>query len=208
MEYSDSNVFLARLLPRNDKVRLHPAWLLATLRLWSVMSRYHQRAVFGASCFWGSESAFRAVPGVMDSTVGFMGDSLCCAEAMVAGPSSDDEAKALCMVEVVQVDFDSNQVTYAQLLETYWCYHDATRNSLCLEDGRPSLERSVLFVADDEQRNTADLNRNEVKNSARFKAPITTTIEPVSRFHRADDCEQQYFERNQGAVCSTKSGRI
>lgn len=170
------------------------------------MSKYHQRAVFGASCFWASESAFRAVLGVMDSTVGFMGDSLCCAEAMAAGPSSDDDAKAMCMVEVVQVDFDPNQVTYSQLLETYWCCHDATRNSRCLEDGRPSLERSVLFVADDEQRNTAELNRNEANESARFTAPITTTIEPASRFHRADDNEQQYLERNQGAVCSTKSG--
>ena len=87
------------------------------------MSKNHQRAVFGASCYWGAEAAFRSVPGVMNTSVGFMGDSLCCATV----PSSDKEAAGLCMVEVVQIDFDADQISYAQLLDTFWNCHDAAR---------------------------------------------------------------------------------
>jgi peptide-methionine (S)-S-oxide reductase len=164
------------------------------------MSKSHQRAVFGASCYWGSETAFRAVPGVVDTAVGFMGDSLCCADV----PSSDDEAKDMCMVEVVQVEFDAEQISYAELVETFWCCHDATRNVHRPEDGRPSLERSVLFVCDDEQRTVAEELRVAARKSDRFAAPVTTTIEPMSHFHRADEEEQKYFERNEGVVCSAK----
>ncbi|MBT7506359.1 MAG: hypothetical protein HN644_08810, partial [Rhodospirillales bacterium] len=146
-------------------------------------------------------AAFRSVPGVMNTSVGFMGDSLCCATV----PSSDKEAAGLCMVEVVQIDFDADQISYAQLLDTFWNCHDAARTTHLPEDGRPSVERSVLFVSNDEQRKVAETERDVVNQSARFSTAVTTTIESVGHFHRADEAEQRYFERNDGAVCSAKS---
>ncbi len=168
------------------------------------MSNQHHRAVFGASCYWGAEASFRAVNGVTETAVGFMADSLC----DTGGPSSDQQAKALCMVEVVQVDYDPGLVSYAQLLNTFWDCHDAARDTHRPEDGRPSLERSVLFVSDDEQRQIAESARAHVRASNRFSSPVTTTIETVGPFHRADESEQRYFERNEGVVCSAKLSAI
>ncbi len=165
-----------------------------------MMGKLRQHAVFGASCYWGSEATFRAIIGIEDTAVGFMADSLC--ETQI--PSSDDDAKAMCQVEVVQVVFDVHIVSYAQLLDSFWDCHDVTRNTHRPEDGRPSLERSVIFAANDEQRDMAKHARTRVIESMRFSNPVTTSIEPITHFHRAGESEQRYFERNEGVVCSAK----
>lgn len=161
------------------------------------MSNSHQRAVFGANCYWGAEAAFRKINGVLETCVGFMGDSLCdCSH-----PDSDDAAKDMNQVEVVRVDFDSRTVSYTQLIEVFWGCHNVAHPVMRPEDGKPSLERSVIFVEGGEQRNCAE------QSCACVAVPYTTTIEGVTHFHRAIESEQRYLERNEGAVCSMKDAQ-
>src|SRR5271169_3957010 len=87
------------------------------------MAKKNKFAVFGAGCFWGVESSFRAVEGVVDVAVGYAGCD-------VAKPSY----RQVCTgktghAEVVQVEYDPARVTFAQLVEVFWQIHDPTRMS-------------------------------------------------------------------------------
>ena len=78
------------------------------------------KATFGGGCFWGVEEAFRTLPGVISTTVGYEGGSL-------RNPSYED----VCTdrtghAEVVQVEYDPARITYEQLLDKFWEVHDPT----------------------------------------------------------------------------------
>ena len=158
-----------------------------------------RRAIFGAGCYWGAEAAFRRVPGVVDASVGFMADSLC--GRGVAG--SDDDAHVRRQVEVVVVDYSPDSVTYQDLLDVFWGCHDPTRSPYDGE-GKPDMERSVLFVADSGQKSSADAAVAAVAASGRFDAPVTTAVAAAGHFHRAAEDQQRYLEKNEGVVCSLK----
>ncbi|MBT4889343.1 MAG: peptide-methionine (S)-S-oxide reductase [Rhodospirillales bacterium] len=158
------------------------------------MSKKCECAVFGANCYWGAEAAFGKVTGVVDTAVGFMGDSLCDCSV----PTSDQHAKDMTQVEVVKVDFDPAVISYVDLIDVFLECHNASHNVYRPEDGKPSLERSVIFVGNEEQRKAA---QNAL---AQLTAIVTTSIEASHHFHRADEEEQRYLERNEGAVCAMK----
>src|SRR4051812_15630935 len=78
------------------------------------------KATFGAGCFWGVEAAFRQIKGVSATAVGYMG-----------GATDNPTYKDVCTdrtghAEVVQVEFDPEQVTYDKLLDVFWDNHDPT----------------------------------------------------------------------------------
>ena len=77
-------------------------------------------ATFGAGCFWGIESAFQKVRGVTKTTVGYMGGTL-------ENPTYQDVCTDKTgYIEVVQLEFDPNKVSYKELLKTFWNIHDPT----------------------------------------------------------------------------------
>jgi peptide-methionine (S)-S-oxide reductase len=78
------------------------------------------KATFGAGCFWGVESAFRALAGVTDAAVGYMGGTL-------ANPTYEDVCSDRTgHAEVVQLDYDPQQISYEQLLRAFFDLHDPT----------------------------------------------------------------------------------
>src|SRR5690242_4272945 len=79
-----------------------------------------ETATFGAGCFWGVEEAFRQIPGVVDTAVGYLG-----------GHTKNPTYKDVCSdetghAEVVQVTYDPAKVNYEQLLDVFWSSHDPT----------------------------------------------------------------------------------
>lgn len=164
------------------------------------MSGSTKQAIFGAACHWGSEAAYRRVSGVVDTCVGYMGDS----RSGQGVPTDDDDAHVLRHVEVVVVDYDPAAITYEDLLDTFWECHDPTGPDY-RDDGVLDLERSVIFVEGDEQRESATKALEAVKASGRFEKPVNTVVDTVGHFHRAREDQQRYLEKNGEAVCSLKS---
>jgi peptide-methionine (S)-S-oxide reductase len=145
-------------------------------------------ATFGAGCFWGVEAAFRQVPGVLSTAVGYAGGSL-------AKPTYEQVCSGRTgHAEVVQVEYDPDKVSYQQLLDVFWSNHDPTQ----LNRQGPDIGtqyRSVIFTHDAEQRQIAGASKAELDNSARFRRPIVTEILPFSAFYRAEEYHQQYLEK-------------
>lgn len=153
-----------------------------------------EKATFGAGCFWGVEATFRALPGVIDAAVGYMGG--------VDGPTS---YKEVCTgktghAEIVEIRFDPTKISYAQLLDTFWNCHNPTQLNRQGPDVGTQY-RSAIFYHSPEQQRTAEKSKAERDASGIYKQPIVTVIEPAGTFHRAEEYHQRYFEKNGGGYC-------
>ena len=153
-----------------------------------------ERATFAAGCFWGVEAAFRQVHGVLQTAAGYTG-----------GHVADPTYQRVCRhrtghAEAVEVWFDPAQVSYAQLLQTFWQIHNpTTRNRQGLDFG--SQYRSAIFCHDAGQMEAAIASRDAEQRSLRRH--IVTQITPASAFYRAEEYHQRYLEKHGHSGCAT-----
>jgi peptide-methionine (S)-S-oxide reductase len=153
------------------------------------------RALFAAGCFWGVEAAFRQVPGVVETAVGYSG-----------GHTSDPDYREVCTgttghAETVEVLFDPAVVSYEQLLEVFWDNHDPTQLNRQGPDWGTQY-RSAVFFLDPVQEAAARAAKEALQRSGRFPKPVVTEITAAGPFHRAEDYHQQYLEKRGLAHCS------
>ena len=153
-----------------------------------------EKATFGAGCFWGVEAAFRKVPGVLETRVGYLGGSL-------VNPTYQDVCSGNTgHAEVVEVTYDPAQVSYDELLAVFWDNHNpTTRNRQGPDIG--TQYRSAIFFHTPEQEAAALASKAKLNASGRYKHPIVTEITPVTEFYMAEDYHQQYLEKRGRASC-------
>jgi peptide-methionine (S)-S-oxide reductase len=153
-----------------------------------------ENATFGAGCFWGVEAAFRQIKGVKATAVGYMGGKL--KDPTYQDVCTDRTGHA----EVVQVEFDPSQVSYEELLRTFWDNHDPTMLNRQGPDTGTQY-RSVIFYHTPEQEAAAKASKVALEKSGRYKRPIVTEIVPAPEFWRAEEYHQQYLEKRGLAHC-------
>ena len=151
-----------------------------------------ERATFAAGCFWGVESAFRAIPGVTATCVGYTG-----------GHTDNPSYYGVCSgttghAEAVEVEFDPEEVPYERLLDLFWRLHDPTQGHRQGPDVG-SQYRSAVFFNSPEQEEQALASRARVQ--AQRPTWVTTVVVPAGEFHEAEDYHQQYFEKQGRASC-------
>ncbi len=152
-----------------------------------------ERATLAAGCFWGVEAAFRQIHGVLQTAVGYTG-------GYVPNPTYERVCRpGTGHAEAVEVWFDPAQVSYGQLLETFWRIHNpTTRNRQGLDFG--SQYRSAIFYHDTGQQELAIAARDAEQRSLRRR--IVTQITPASAFYRAEEYHQRYLEKHGHASCA------
>ncbi len=150
-----------------------------------------EKATFGAGCFWGVEAAFRKVDGVNSTSVGYMGGSF-------DNPTYEDVCTGLTgHAEVVQVEYDPEEVSYRDLLRVFWECHDPTQ----LNRQGPDIGtqyRTAIFFHDAAQEEAAGESKSELGASGRLRGEIATEITSAGDYTLAEEYHQQYFEK-QGA---------
>jgi len=145
-------------------------------------------AIFGAGCFWGVESAFRALDGVVDVTVGYAGGTVDQPTYRMVCSGKSGHA------EVVQVEYDPARVSFEKLMELFWQIHDPTT----LNRQGPDIGtqyRSVIFYSDVRERAAAEESKRRLDESGKFRRPIVTQIVPAAEFYPAEDYHQRYYEK-------------
>jgi peptide-methionine (S)-S-oxide reductase len=152
------------------------------------------KASFAAGCFWGVEAAFRQVPGVLATAVGYEG-----------GKTENPTYEEVCRkntghAETVEVDFDPERVSYGKLLDVFWENHDPTTLNRQGPDVGEQY-RSAIFIHDPEQEREARASKEKLEKSGRYRRPVVTEITPASRFWKAEDYHQQYLEKRGLASC-------
>ncbi len=152
------------------------------------------RATFAAGCFWGVEAAFRRLPGVRSTAVGYAGGAVerPTYEMVCTGRTGHAEA--------VEIDYDPDEIGYDQLLDMFWSSHDPTQ----LNRQGPDIGtqyRSAIFFHDAEQEAEAKASLARQEESGIHRGAIVTEITPVSAFWKAEDYHQQYLEKRGLAQC-------
>jgi len=155
------------------------------------------KATFGGGCFWGVEVAFRQIPGVTATQVGYMGGSL-----------KNPTYKDVCTdrtghAEVVEVTYDPAKVSYEDVLKVFWTCHDPTQMNRQGPDVGTQY-RSAIFYHTAEQQAAAQASKQELERAGAFKRPIVTAIVPATEFWRAEEYHQQYLQKRGLASCHIK----
>ncbi|MCA9267860.1 MAG: peptide-methionine (S)-S-oxide reductase MsrA [Planctomycetales bacterium] len=146
-------------------------------------------ATFGSGCFWCTEAVFQQLSGVETAVSGYSG-----------GKTKNPTYKEVCTgetghAEVVQVTFDPQKISYAELLEVFWKTHDPTTLNRQGNDVGTQY-RSVVFCHNDKQRELAASYKKKLDAAKAFAAPIVTEISPAVEFYPAEDYHQEYFDLN------------
>jgi peptide-methionine (S)-S-oxide reductase len=146
-------------------------------------------AIFAGGCFWCVESDFDTLPGVISTTSGYTGGH-------VANPSYEQvSGKRTGHAEAVEVVFDPQKISYAQLVEFFWRSIDpTTKDRQFCDVGSPY--RSEIFVRGTEQRAVAEASLAALEKSKPFEAPIVTEITDAGEFYAAEDYHQDYYRKN------------
>jgi peptide-methionine (S)-S-oxide reductase len=153
-----------------------------------------ETATFGAGCFWGVETTFRNVEGVVATAVGYLGGSK-------ENPTYQDVCTGRTgHAEVVEVVFDPAQVSFEELLDVFWANHDPTTPNRQGPD-RGTQYRSAVFFHDEAQQKAALAVKERLETERRFRRPIVTEITPTSTFYRAEEYHQQYLQKRGLASC-------
>jgi len=146
-------------------------------------------AVFAGGCFWCTESDFEKGDGVIEAVSGYTG-------GQVANPTYHQVSEGgTGHVEAVKVIYDPSKITYGQLLQAFWRHVNPTDAGGQFVD-RGSQYRSVIFYANDQERQQAEASKRELEASGRFDKPIVTDILPLGPFYPAEDYHQDYYKKN------------
>lgn len=146
-------------------------------------------ATLAGGCFWCLEAVFQELEGVESVVSGYLGGS-------VANPSYEQVCSGRTgHAEAVRVTFDPAVLSFRDLLEVFFAFHDPTTLNRQGPD-RGTQYRSAIFPATPEQRRTAEAVIAELTAGKVFADPIVTTVEPDARFYPADAYHQGYYNRN------------
>jgi peptide-methionine (S)-S-oxide reductase len=152
------------------------------------------KATFAAGCFWGVEAAFRQLPGVLQTAVGY-----------TDGQTKNPTYEQVCTdrtghAEAVDIDYDPAVLSYDKLLEVFWTNHDPTQLNRQGPDFG-SQYRSAIFYHTAEQKAAAEASKQALADSGKLRRPIVTQIVPAAEFYRAEEYHQQYLEKRGQSSC-------
>lgn len=149
-----------------------------------------ETAVFAGGCFWGTQSVFERVKGVIATTAGYAGGSANTATYDQVTQENTGHA------ESVKVVFDPSKITYGQLLRIFFSVaHDPTQLNRQGPDVGSSY-RSVIFYENDEQRKLATEYIAQLDAAKVFPKPIVTQVVPLKGFYDAESYHQDYALHN------------
>ena len=155
-----------------------------------------EKAMFAAGCFWGVEETFRKLPGVASTAVGYTGGWL--ENPTYEQVCTDRTGHA----EAIEMEYDPALVSYEELLNVFWENHNPTTLNRQGPDFGTQY-RSSIFFHSQEQQAAATGSKERLEKSGRYRAPIVTQIVPASRFYRAEEYHQRYYQKRGIASCRT-----
>ncbi len=151
-----------------------------------------EQAIFGAGCFWCVEAVFERLEGVTDVRTGYAG-------GMTENPTYDEVCTGKTdHVEVIQIDFNPQIISYKKLLDIFWKSHDPTTLNYQGADIGTQY-RSAVFYHSNNQKEITEDSMKAADKSDLYKNPIVTEVLPISKFYPAEEYHQDYYRRNASA---------
>src|ERR1035437_3322478 len=148
-----------------------------------------ETATLAGGCFWCVEPIFDDLKGVQDVVSGYTG-----------GHTENPTYQQVCSdttghAEAIQITFDSDVISYKEILQIFFTVHDPTTLNRQGNDIGASY-RSAIFYHDALQRRIAEETIAEFVNERIYDRPIVTEVTAFDKFWPAEDYHQEYFENN------------
>jgi peptide-methionine (S)-S-oxide reductase len=169
-------------------------------------SKQTEIATLGGGCFWCLEAVFEQLRGVERVGSGYAG-----------GTTANPTYQQVCRgntghAEVIQITFDPRVLSYRDILDLFFAFHDPTTLNRQGPDAGTQY-RSAIFYHNPEQKRIAEQRIAELNAAGTWPRPIVTEVVPLTVFYRAEDYHQGYFQQNpeQGycqAVISPKVAKL
>lgn len=146
-------------------------------------------ATFGQGCFWCTEAVFERLKGVKSVVSGYSGGT-------VTNPSYEEVCTGRTgHAEVTQIIYDPKEITYEELLIVFFRTHDPT--SLNRQGADVGTQyRSVIFYHNDKQKELVEFAKKKINEEKLYDKPIVTEISPLTKFYKAEDYHQNYYDNN------------
>jgi len=181
---------------RSDSMQFNPIHTVLGTSMVEPFPEDCEQVVLGLGCFWGAERKFWNLAGVHTTAVGY-----------AAGHTPNPTYQEVCSGmtghnEVVLVVYRPAEISFDELLKTFWESHDPTQGMRQGND-RGTQYRSGIYYSGDRQRQQAQdsLERYQSSLVEAGYAAITTEILPLGSFYYAEDYHQQYLDKNPGGYC-------
>ncbi len=147
------------------------------------------KATFGTGCFWCTEAIYKTLDGVIKIEPGYCGGE-------TINPTYEDVCTGETgHAEVIQITFNSDIISYSQLIDVFWQVHDPT--TLNRQGGDIGTQyRSVIFYHDEDQRKIAESSKLQIEQMKLFKDPIVTAIVEFTTFYPAENYHHNYYAIN------------
>ena len=143
----------------------------------------------GGGCFWCVEAVFQRVDGVLSVKPGYAG-----------GHIDNPTYKQICTgttghAEVDQIEYDSDIITFDQILNVFWQAHDPTTLNRQGNDVGTQY-RSVIFYHNEQQKEKAEISKKNADKSGYWPDPIVTEITQLKNYSDAEDYHHNYYNDN------------
>lgn len=159
-----------------------------------------EKAMFAGGCFWCMVEPYDTQPGIESVVSGYAGGH-------VENPTYEQvKTQTSGHTEVVQIMYDPKNVTFEELISTYWQVTDPTDASGQFMD-RGDSYRPVIYYYNQAQKEIAEQSKQELQNSGKYKDPIVVTIEEAPTFYRAEEEHQDFYKKNKDRYQQEKKER-
>ncbi len=147
------------------------------------------KAIFAGGCFWCMEPPFEKLDGVHAVVSGYI-------DGHKENPTYHEVSSGTTgHTEAVEITYDPNKISFAELLEVFWMNIDPTDAGGQFVD-RGSQYRTGIYYLDEEQKQLAEASKERLDKSGRFDSPIVTEIVAATRFYPAEDYHQDYYKES------------
>lgn len=148
-----------------------------------------ETATFAGGCFWCLEAVFQPLRGVSQVVSGYTG-------GRVPNPSYEAVCTGLTgHAEAIRITFDSAVISYRELLEHFFAFHDPTTLNRQGPDTGTQY-RSAIFYHTPEQKAQAEEIIRRLEHDQTFDAPIVTEVTAAGEFYPAEAYHHDYYRRN------------
>lgn len=152
------------------------------------MDDKHEQAVFGGGCFWCLDAIYRQLKGVESVVSGYSGGH-------TDNPTYDNmHGTGSGHAEVIQVTFAPSVISYQQLLELFFTFHDPTTLNRQGNDVGPEYRSIILYSSPEQQKIAQYVITSFVPKL--WDDPVITEVKPLDKFWPAEDYHQDFFNKN------------
>lgn len=152
-------------------------------------SNHLETITLGGGCYWCVEAVYENLNGVQSVVSGFSGGK-------TNNPTYEEVSTGRTgYAESVQITYDTTVTNLDEIFKVFFTVHDPTTlNRQGADEG--TQYRSVFFYKNEEQKKAAQSIIAALNKAKVYKDPIVTTLEPFTKFYKAEAYHQNYYENN------------